>query len=283
MGTSKTETVPTTTVVNRDPWSAQQDPLKLGFERARGFLDQPLQFYPNSTVVPFSPQTESALGLAETRARAGSPLLRGAQGEMGKTIAGDYLMAGNPYFDKMFDTAARPVVRNYMEAVAPGIDARFGAAGRYGSGLHALSQQGSQEALGRALSDMSGGMAYQNYQAERSRMAPAAMAAPALAEADYSDIGRLQQVGATREAQGGAELQEAINRFMQAQISPRDALREYMALVGGGQFGGSQTTQATEPIYRNPTAELLGAGAGTAGILGSLFGGQGVWPGALRF
>ena len=278
MSSSKPQQVPMTTTVNRDPWSGQQPHLTEGMTRARTLLDTPLQFYPNSTVVPFAPQTEQALGRAESRAATGSPLVDVGQDEFGRTIRGEYLAPGNPYLDQAISSAVRPMVREYMGAVAPGLDARFSKAGRYGSGMHAFSQQGAQEALARGIGDVASGMGYQNYLAERNRMLQAAQQAPAMAAADYADIGKLEQVGRTREAQGGAELQERIARFMFPQQAPRDALAQYMALVGGGQFGGSETTTSMQPIFRNPWGEGLGAGALGVGMLGTLFGQGGIWP-----
>ena len=258
MSSRKTELAPTTTVVNRDPWSEQQPHLKEAFSRARTFLDQPLQYYPNSTVVPFAPQTEEALGLAEARARAGSPLTRAARDEATATLRGDYLAQGNPYLENAIGAASRPVVENYIRAVSPGLDARFSSSGRYGSGMHALAQQGAQETLGRSLSDMVGSLAYQNYRAERDSLARAATLAPQLAAADYVDFGQLERIGQERESQANAELQDAINRYMHAQAAPRDALREFMALVGGGTYGGSETTTGVTPIQRDSVQDTLG-------------------------
>ena len=128
----------------------------------------------------------------------------------------------------------------------------------------------AQENLGQSLSDLSGKMAYQNYGDERSRQLAAAAAAPNMANADYTDIGQLERIGQTREGMAGAELQDQIQRFNFDQAEPRDRLAQYMAMVGGGSYGG--TSSATSPVYRNQLSEGLGAAASTASILGSLFG-----------
>src|SRR3990167_3877909 len=84
-------------VQNQDPWAGQQPFLTKGFERAQGFLDQPMQFYPNGTVVPFSPQTEQALQQTENRAITGSPLQAAGGSMLQDTIGGSYLQQGNPF------------------------------------------------------------------------------------------------------------------------------------------------------------------------------------------
>ena len=49
-------------VQTNEPWKAQIPYLKTGFARAQtDVLDRPLSYFPESTVVPFSPETETAL------------------------------------------------------------------------------------------------------------------------------------------------------------------------------------------------------------------------------
>ena len=128
---------------------------------------------------------------------------------------------------------------------------------------------------------MAGSMAYQNYGDERNRMLQSASIAPQMAQADYADIGQLERVGQIHENQAGAQLQDDINRFNFGQQADKDALAQYMALVGGGSYGGSSTS--TQPIYRNGVGEALGAAALGTSIAGGLFGGSGLFPGALSF
>ena len=267
----------TQVIQNNDPWSGQQSHLTFGFNQARDLFNTPMQRYPNSMVVPFSNQTNQALNMQEQRAREGSGLLANANQSLVDTAGGDYLNS-NPHFDQTVDAASRAVTRNFNNNVMPAIDSKFSGSGRYGSGMHKSLIEDSAEDLNRQVSDMAGGMAFQNYNAERNNMMQAAAMAPQMAAADYQDAAQLERVGQVREAQAGAELQEDIDRFNFAQREPRDRLAEYMALVAGGSFGGSSTT--TQPIFRNPVSEGLGALGTVAGIGGSLFGQGGVWPGA---
>jgi hypothetical protein len=277
MSSSDSPAAQTTTVSNTAPWAAQQPYLTEGFERAQtDILDAPGQYYPNSTVVPFAPQTEQALGMQEQRALAGSPLTGAAQNQVQSTLQGDYLEGGNPYLSEAVASATRPIMTQFQEDVIPSIQSGFSGKGRYGSGLQARQQQRAGEDVTRQIADVAGSMAYKNYGDERSRMLQAGTLAPALAAEDYTDIGQLGNVGATREAQAGAELQEGINRFQFEQESPKDALARYMTLVGGGSYGGSTTNSS--PIYRNESSDFLGQAATAAGIAGSLFGGGGIWP-----
>jgi hypothetical protein len=104
--------------------------------------------------------------------------------------------------------------------------------------------------------------------------------APAMAELDYGDLQRLGAVGGAREKLAEAELQEDISRYAYQQDAPRQAVREFMATIGGGQYGGSQTT--AQPLYSDPFATGLGYAGTAAGIASSLFGGpkgESAWSG----
>jgi len=263
----------TQVVQNNDPWRGQQPYLEKGFQAAQqNILDTPLSYYPNSTVVPFSQQTEQALQGIEQRATQGSPVTQAAQSNLTGTLQGDYLNAGsNPYLGSAIDAAIRPTVQNYQDTILPGIQQGFEGSGRYGSGLQAYQQRKAGSDLTRNIGDIAGSMAYQNYGNERTNQLRAAAFSPDLAQTDYTDLQALQQTGAAREQQAGAQLQDQINRFMFQQQEPRDRAREYMTLVGGGSYGGTSTTQ--KPIYSNDFATGLGYAGTAAGIAGSLFGG----------
>ena len=116
------------TTQKTDPWAPQQPYLRRGFQRAGQLLDSGPQYYDKATYVPFSQQTEQAMGMVEDRALAGSPLKTGAQNLAMDTIQGKFLN-NNPYLESMFQQGADKITQN--------VNAQFGAAGRTGSGAHA--------------------------------------------------------------------------------------------------------------------------------------------------
>lgn len=264
------------TQTNSEPWSGQQSYLSTGFERAQSdILNSPLEYYPNSTTIPFSPQTQTALDMQEARAVSGSPVNNAATQQLTDTASGAYI-GQNPYLQSAIDAASSGFTRNFQNTVAPGVDSAFARAGRYGSGLHANAQDMAQANLADQLSDVAAGMSYQNYGDERINALRAAALAPQAAAQDYTDIGQLAAVGQQREAQAGRELQDQINRFDFDQRAPQDALARYMALVGGGSYGG-QSTQAQPYFNNSPLATGLGTAATVAGIGGTLFGSGGIF------
>jgi len=283
-GSEPARTVTQTT--DTAPWDAQQTYLKDIFKEAQNLYKQEgtPSYYPESTVVGFSPETQQALTMTQERALSGSPLQEAAGQQMMGTVQGDYL-GGSPYLQQAVSSAIQPVVDQFSQVAAPGIDSQFERAGRMGSGAYAGARNRAEDTLARNLTNMAGSMAYQNYGDERGRQMSATQQAPAFAQTDYQDAQRLAGVGASREAQEQAVLQDQINRFNYQQNLPSQKLAQYSGLVSGG-FGSSQ--QQSTPVYTNPAAGFLsgalggaalgaktGLGAGWGGVLGGLAGGFG--------
>lgn len=253
MGSSQQGT--TISQSSSSPWSGVQPYITTGLEQAGQQLATPNEYYPGSTVVPFSQQTEAGLQAQEGRALQGSPLTQAAQGEMQKVLGGEYLNQDNPAFSAMSER-----IRN---EIRPGLDSQFAGAGRYGGAGH-------QEMMGRTYADAIAPLAYQNYAAERGNMQQAMQQAPALANQDYFDINKLRETGTTREGLARDTLAADMDRYNYGQQEPRDRLAQYMALIGGGRFGQDTTTQT--PYYTNTAGNIGGGLMGAAGILGSLKG-----------
>lgn len=90
-----------TTTVNEPP-SFIQPYMQYGAGQARELYETGgPEYYPGNTIVPFSPQTETALGLTEQRALQGSPVTQAAQQYATNTLTQDptsqFGSAMNPY------------------------------------------------------------------------------------------------------------------------------------------------------------------------------------------
>jgi hypothetical protein len=97
-------------------------------------------------------------------------LTQAGNSEMLKTVQGGYLNS-NPYLDATYKQAA--------DQVGAGVDSRFSAAGRYGSGAH-------QGVLGKSLGDLATNIYGGNYQTERGRQLGAATGVPSYQTAQTS-------------------------------------------------------------------------------------------------
>ncbi|MFD2207220.1 hypothetical protein [Kiloniella antarctica] len=259
---------------SNSPWDKQSPYLETGFQKAEEILngDNP-NYYPGSTVVGFSPETQQALSNTRQMAMDGSSLQNAGLEQAEKTVNGDYLAEGNPYMQQAFNSAAQPMIDNFNKQIAPGIDSSFAKAGRLGSNAYADARNTAEQTVSNSLSDLSGKMAYQNYGDERNRQTQFSAMAPELAQSRYNDANQLARVGAAREGQSQAELGDQVNRYNFEQNKDANKLREYMTLVAGGSFGG--TSNSSQPVYSNPTQSFLGnasSGLGIASGFASLFG-----------
>ncbi len=241
-----------TTISNR-PIPVVENALGSIIPKAEELLDIPVQQADFDTVVPFSTQTEAALQLGEARALNGSALDDQAIDTILSTARGDFVGADNPAFNAFADRLTGDIGSR--------INAQFAGAGRTGS-------PANNEALGRGIGDALAPVAFQNFQTERQNQLEAARFLPELAQIDFTNIDRLGQVGAAREGQEGARIQDQINRFNFEQLEPRQRIAEVLALVGGGQFGSVQTQN--QPVFSNSGAQALGGLASLASIFGSV-------------
>lgn len=238
-----------TTVQRTEPWQEQKPYLIRGFQEAQSrVLDQTPEYFPGQTVVPFSPETEAAIGITTQRALQGSPLDTAAYQNIMGTLSGDYLQGGDA-FQQSLDAAVRDTERR----VLPRIDSAFNRSGRFGSGL-------AQEAVASAIADTVGSRYADNYAAERENQLRASVLAPQIADRPFSDASRLAEVGAARENLSGQQLADQVSRYNFARDIGRQQLADYMSLIQGG-YGGTSTQ--TQNVPRNPV--LSGAGGALLG------------------
>lgn len=209
-------------------------------------------------VVPFSQETETALGNITARATAGTPINNSMQTLATNTLNGGFL-GSNPYLDATFDKAALATQNQLASQFA-------------GSGRNVDQSQGLRA---QQLNDLATGIYGGAYENERNRQQQTLGMAPALDQASYSGLDRLLGVGAQREglaqemnAREGQNLDEFLQRisgnYGQTNIATGSRNRGAGALGGamlGSQFAGQYSG--------NPW--IQGGGA----VLGGLLGGWG--------
>lgn len=237
-GGSRTETTTQTSA----PWKAQQPYLTQGFERAsRWVLDDPREFYPFSTVVPFAPETRAAMGRYSAFGKRPPDELYGS--------AGDFVNAALTGENDAIFSSFRPQ-----------IDSAFAMGGRFGGTARA-------EALGRGFA---------NAALPYAQLAP--QLAGAREAAQLGRIGVTAQVGAQDEAMAARRLGERMQRFDFAQNERQRRLEDYMRLITGNY--GSQTINVG-PGGQGGSPLLTGlGGAGTGAAIGANFGPWGAGIGA---
>jgi hypothetical protein len=233
-------------VTTQAPWEPQQQPLIYGFGEARRLYDQGApQYYPESTVAPFSQQTQNALTSYEQLAQGPQPVIDAATQQASQTLGGQYLdPSSNPYLQAASDAAGRQVTRQYSEAIAPSIQAQFANSGRTGSGLFANAMDSSRDTLQRGLGEMNSNMYYKNYNDERNRQMQMQGMAGDTAMMQYQPASQLLNVGQTRDMQAQREVEDQFNRYNYNEIqSPYEHLGRYMGNIRGTYGGeGSQSS-----------------------------------------
>lgn len=215
--------------------------VEFGLEEAKGlYTGAGPEYYPGQTYISPSQQTTQALGLAEQRALAGSPLQQAALQQQAGTVGGQYLGV-NPYLSQALQAGQSEATQAYLDAIKQG---RSGAvmAGRMGSGAQQDVEQRQEQALATALSQQAGQLAYQNYASERARQEAAAAGAPAMAASEYADINQLLQTGKVGEAYEQAALEGDVARFTFGQQKPYEKLSSYLGAVYGAPVPMQQTT-----------------------------------------
>lgn len=266
------------TIQKSDPWAGQQPYLQYGFQQAQqNYQSSNPQYYPGQTVAGFNPTQQLAQGLSMQRALNGSPVTNSASNMLTNTENGAYLNS-NPYLDGMFNSAADGVVRNFSQAVAPGIGSQFENAGRYGSGLYQNQMSQARQDLGKTLGNMASNIYGNNYQQERGRMMQGLWSAPALANQSWTDLQHLGGVGDAQQQLQQSLINADMQRWNFNQNQPAAKLAQYMGMIQGN-YGNSSLTQV--PIYHNRTTGALG-GAATGATLGTeIYPGWGTAIGAL--
>lgn len=247
-----------TTVTKSDPWVGQQDYLTYGFNQAKQqYNSNTPSYYPDSTVAPQSAVTKNAMGLQTQRALNGSPLQSATNTQLQKTINGGYL-GSNPFLDANFNAGAQAIKNNYYDAVG-GINSGAEAAGRYGSGMQAFQKGRQDDALAGSLGNLYNQTYYQNYNTERQNQLGAMSFAPTMINQDYTDLGKLSDVGSAQDQYNQSLTDANVNKWNYNQNLPANKLGQYMGLIQGN-YGGSQSTQ-TPLAGQSLLGSLLGAGA----------------------
>jgi hypothetical protein len=225
-----------------EPWDAQKPYLKELFHQAgENILKRPLEFFPGSTVVPYSPETRAGMRRQARRARAGSPLLRDAQSYTGDVIGGDYLSGSGA---EGADPAA--IRDSVLSAVEPAVSSRWAGAGR--SGRSPLANEAFGRGVSRGLApyefqaaENAANRRSQEWMRERGLMEGAAARAPALAREDYFDIAKLGEVGAMREAKKRERLADKMARWDFYQNEPANRIERFGRNIQGN-YGGTSTS-----------------------------------------
>lgn len=205
------------------------------------------EYYPGRTVIPFSGQTERALGQIESLSGT-SPAVDAANQQLTGTLQGDYLNS-NPYLDQMFTQAA--------DATRGRLTSEFARGGR---DIQASAPARSQE-LQQLAASIYGG----NYARERQNQMGALGYLPSVNRERFFGPGQLAGVGQAVEGQAGRLAADRQSRFDYEQNRPEMALDRYVGRLTGaaGQYGNQTQDQSKNRLAGALGGGLAGAAAST--------------------
>lgn len=290
----------TTTTSSSQPWEGAQPTLKTGLQDAQnlyssGVVNDAMQGYTGSTVVPWSDQTTAGMTAIQNQATdalanpgttaTGKPLsfysglydtggLSGAQqgvmDQLTKTASGAELNQTSPAFQSLLDQAAN--------AARDQTNLSMSANGRYGSGAH-------YGALGTAISNAELPYLVNNYNTELQRQDAARTSLANLGQQGISNLDMastqiptawttsqtpatdLMKVGSMYEDLAGRTLSDNQRLATQAQQAPLNAVEWLNAIgSGAGSLGSSSTSTSSTP-GTNPFLQVLAGGVGLNSLL----------------
>jgi hypothetical protein len=261
------------------------------------YAQGPLPYFPGSTVVPFSGQTQAGLGQLQSQAEGGAVNYGAANDAAGRSLSGEgYAPAmalarqtaetgggQNPYLDSVFSSMSG--------RVSDAVNANFAKAGR--SGPNAAHTG----ALTRGLGDLANSIYMPAFESQQNRALQGVGMMGELATANNQDAARTQAllpsiwsygaqpgqqmlgVGGANEALSQEQLADQQSRYYYPQTSQWDMLNQYSVLMNGipQTSNNSQTGAGAQP---NRAMSALG-GAMSGAQMGSSFGPWGTAAGAV--
>lgn len=265
----------TTQTTSNAPWSGAQPALNTAISGAQKLYKEGTggKVFEDSTVIPWSSQSQQAMGNIQNAATANSGGL-GLSGQYQDVINNggfngsqlDALNNTRSVANSNFDINADPGFQQVMDMARNSVNGSASSAGRYGSGIH-------QQTMTNTIGDL-GARQYQNFQARKDAAnanlfgmgqqglgnlgtAYTGMQAP---NTDLMNVGAMNEDLATR------QMNDRLRIFNEQQNKPWEQVGRLNAIASGaGQMGGTQTQ--TQP-GQNPFLQALGYGTSAAGLLG---------------
>lgn len=274
MGTKSS--TPSQTTTSNTPWAGVQPFITDSLNAAKGLYESGAGYYPESTVAPLSGTSQQAIDLTTNRALNGSPVQTAAQGNAAQTLNGDFLNS-NPNLQGAIDSATQGLVRQYQNAVMPGIEGNFTKAGRYGSNAMQGAVSDAQSNLATGIGNIATNMSYGNYNDERARQVQTSALAPSLAGMDFTNLQALSGAGATLDAQSQAQLTDLVNRY---NYNNGGSLDDFIARINGTGATNYQTSTSANTVNKNQLAGALG-GAMSGASMGAMLGPWGALGGGV--
>lgn len=182
-----------------------------------------------------------------------------ATGQLADIAGGSFLNA-NPYQQQMMEAATRPLTQQFSQTVLPGISSLYSKSGRLGSGSMERALGTATEQYGRALGDITAGLAGSQFQQERGLQQQALgqlaatsgqdiqtrlLGAQGLQQAQQAALGtQLQAAGGV----GTGQYQELTRQLGAAAAAPQIYGQQFLPAQTLAQVGAQREAIAAQPL-----------------------------------
>lgn len=188
---------------------------------------------------------------------------------MRDALDGAWLNQDAPGLQSVLDRIRREGLETYQNSIVPQIDSAMNRAGRFGSNAYATAQGQANAATQQSIGDQIGATLFQNYNAERNRMADALGQLNQLDQTRLStdtqrDIAEMN-ASASASAAGAAARAQKDALALQRELAQEDNL-----LRAIGMFG--QTQQAGAGMGLDAIQSLMGGDLSALGMMGDMAG-----------
>ncbi|MCZ7480559.1 hypothetical protein [Rhizobium rhizogenes] len=273
-----------TTTQTSAPWSGAQPALNKAIEGAQNLYNSGTgaQVYTGSTVVPWSSETQQAMGNIQNNANAntgGSGLSGQYQGVINNGGYNDAQQGALRNTQSLANStySISPELQKVLDAqaakVSDTVNLNASAAGRYGSGSN-------QSLLAKNVGDLANSTIYNDFNNWQGRRDAANTSLFNMGQQGFNNLGAaytgmnapnqdLMNIGAMNEDLATRQKNDELRIFNEQQNKPWENLSRLNAIASGaGSMGGTTTT--SQP-GQNPFLTAAGYGLSGLGLLGGLF------------
>lgn len=228
----------------------------------QSLLNQPYTPYQGPRVAPFTQmQNQAFQGIQGNM--YGSPITSAANSNLMSILGGsDY---NNPYLESEIQRGSRGVTDRFNQATNS-LASRFSGGGAFGGSAHQQAQDRANEALATGLSDLEGGMRYNNFNQARQNQFGAINQA-------FQNQGQQNQwlqdalrAGSLQQGYGQQLIDSLYGDYREQRDYPWQQLDRYGSLLSR-VLGGAGTVNTTT----SPGSDRVSQGLGSAALLASLF------------
>lgn len=263
----------TQTVTSTSPPSFQQPYIdKLFSEASRLYGSSGPQFYPGSTVAPFTERGLTGQNLLLEGAGDVNAFTKTQAYPTAQKLLGAMDVANNPYVRDYADAATQPIMRQLTEEVLPQIRTSAVGVGGYGGSRQQLGEAQAVERAARAAGETRAGIYGRAYESGLGAAQNTLGMLPTLAASSLTPGQVYSGVGEQEQALDQARINEQMARWNFGQNLPYQKLAEYANAISGS-YGGQGTSQVSATGTAGQTAAGIAAGGLTMiDILRYLFG-----------